>query len=90
MTFENSSLYSLEKSERINYDINVDTILISLKTVSEVRINTSQVSPLVHEVSDIQLPKSLNSMIFELLINFPKLSLFQRLEFILAYINHLQ
>ena len=70
MTFENSSLYSLEKSERINYDINVDTILISLKTVSEVRINTSQVSPLVHEVSDIRLPKSLNSMIFEILISF--------------------
>ena len=40
--------------------------------------------------SDIRPPKSLDSMIFELLINFPKLSLFRRLDFILKYINHLQ
>ena len=38
----------------------------------------------------IRLPKFLNSIIFEILINFPKLSLVRRLNFILTFINHLQ
>ena len=41
-------------------------------------------------IADIWLPKSLNSMIFELLITFPKLGLFRRLDFILTSINHFQ
>ena len=41
-------------------------------------------------ITDIRSPKSLNSMIFRHLINFPKLSLFRRLKFILTFINRLQ
>ena len=44
----------------------------------------------LYSFTDIRSPKSLNSMIFELLITLPKLSLFRRLKFILTSINHLQ
>ena len=41
-------------------------------------------------VLDIRSTESLSSMIFEIFINFPKLSIFQRLKLILTYIKHLQ
>ena len=43
-----------------------------------------------HNIPDIRSTKSLNSIIFELLITFPKLSLFRCLNFILTYINGLK
>ena len=43
-----------------------------------------------NSVLDIHSPKSLNSVIFELLISLPKVNIFQRLKFILTSINHLQ
>ena len=44
----------------------------------------------IYTISDIRSPKSLNSMIFELLISFKKQSIFRSLNFILTAINHLQ